>query len=102
MMKEHEKFWAFAMLGFGVMLLAVLAVVFPPEAEGTQRTIDAAMGALSLALGVAANALFRIREPGEEKVKIDNLPTEPVPTAPQPAPVPAPVGEGELPEEQKL
>lgn len=93
MFKEHEKFWAFAFLGFGVMLLAALAVAFPTENEGTQRTLDAAMGALSLALGVSANALFRIREPGEEKVKVDNAPNEPIPTAPQP-----PVDESSIPE----
>lgn len=83
MFKEHEKFWAFMALGFSVLAIAVMSVMFPTENEGTQRTLDAAMGAFTLALGVAANALFRIREPREAKVTIDQPANNPVPVEPQ-------------------
>lgn len=83
MFKEHEKFWAFGLLGLGVIGLALLAFAFPINNEGSQRVVDAAMGALTLALGSAVNALFRIREPGETKVTIDQPPNQPVPVDPQ-------------------
>lgn len=78
-MKEHEKLAAFMLLGFAVMLLAVLAIFYPvPDGSGSQRIVDAAMGGLLLALGGASNALFRIRD--NENVTIDNKPNNPVPT----------------------
>lgn len=84
MFKEHEKFWAFALLGFGVMGLAVLAYFYPPtDGSGAQRIIDAAMGGLLLALGSAAQALFRIREPDERKVQVDQPANEPIPVEPR-------------------
>lgn len=80
MFKEHEKFWAFIALGFSVLFLATLAYFVPPEDQsGAQRIIDAAMGGLLLALGGAAQALFRIREPEERKVQIDQPANNPVP-----------------------
>jgi len=58
---EHEKLVAFVLLGAGVMLIALLAYFQPlPDNSQNMRIIDAAMGALTLALGGAANALFKI------------------------------------------
>lgn len=86
MLKEHEKFWAFMALGFGVMALAGAAYVYPPEdGSGAQRIIDAAMGGLLLALGGATNALFRIRDPGENRMTIENKPSDPVPVEETPS-----------------
>lgn len=65
-LKEHEKFWAFLTLVLSVMGLASAAIIWPVIHEGTQRVIDAALGGLLLALGVAGNALFRIREESDK------------------------------------
>lgn len=82
-LKEHEKLFAFLALGFSVLLLATLAYWHPPEdGSGGQRIIDNAMGGLLLALGGAANALFRINDPGEKSVTVDNTKNNPVPTKP--------------------
>lgn len=111
---EHEKFFAFCLLGGSVLALAMLAYFFPPEdGSGAQRIIDAAMGGLLLALGAAANALFRISNATEQQsiaektareignnptplpVEVQNPPSHPVPTVDKDA-------DGELPEDQKL
>ena len=97
-MKEHEKFWAFMALIISVMAIAMLAYFRPIEdGSGSQRILDASLGGLLLALGGAANALFRIRESAENEVKVTNTPSEPVPTEPKAA-----NADGELPEDQKL
>lgn len=85
--KEHEKFWAFMMLGGSVLLLALLAYFYPPEdGSGAQRIIDAAVGGLLLALGSAANALFRIKEQSEldsvQNVRVSQPAADPVPVTP--------------------
>lgn len=110
MLKEHEKFWAFLALGAGVLAIAGVSVIWPPANDGTQRILDAAMGALSLALGAATNALFRISEKGEKEVTINQPLDRPVPTT-ESNPViaadeklteePKPT-DGELPESEKL
>lgn len=96
-MKEYEKFWAFMALIVSVMIIAMLAYFRPIEdGSGSQRILDASLGGLLLALGAAANALFRIRDGGDKEVKVTNTPFEPVPTTePQ-------TTDGELPEDQKL
>lgn len=102
-LKEHEKFWAFLALGAGVLLIAFTSVIWPPANDGTQRILDAAMGALSLALGAATNALFRISEPGEKEVKISQPANDPIPTTEvHTQPAPAASTDGELPESEKL
>lgn len=108
-LKEHEKFWSFMALGAGVLTIAVISVAWPPANDGTQRILDAAMGALSLALGAATNALFRISEKGEKEVTINQPLDRPVPTTESNPVVNAdeqlttPVREeGELPEDQRL
>jgi hypothetical protein len=103
-LKEHEKFWAFLALGFGVLSIAMVSVIWPPDSEGTQRILDAAMGALSLALGAATNALFRISEKGEREVTINQPADNPVPTT-ESNPViqkDEQLTEGELPKDQRL
>lgn len=99
MLKDHEKFFAFIMLGGFVFALALMAYFHQiPEGSGSQRIVDAAMGGLLLALGGAANALFRITtsseqaqigeatakaisERGPMETKVTNTPEDPVPTA---------------------
>lgn len=103
--KEHEKFWAFMALGFALLLLAVASIIYPPSNDGVQRVLDACVGAFSLALGAATNALFRIREEADKEVKVVNTPSEPAIVAEThltAAPAPAPATDGELPEEEKL
>lgn len=99
MFKEHEKFWAFLALGFAVLILPILTIAFPvaEQNQGTQRTIDAALAALTLALGAATNALFRIKEANETQVEVTNKSDNPVPTTDGPA-----HSDGELPEDQRL
>jgi hypothetical protein len=107
MLKDHEKFWAFMALGFSVLLLAVLAVAFPTENETAQQVMTAAMGALSLALGAAANALFRIKEASEysqpQVVEVQQPANQPVPTTSEGTIAATPAkDDGELPESDKL
>lgn len=111
-LKEHEKFYAFLVLGFDALLLVALAVLFPPEKDQVIRIIDSALGGFLLALGSAANALFRVGTPSEEEERrrrteivgaaIDKLPTSPQPvTIHQPADEPIPVSETMPLEESK-
>lgn len=65
MFKEHEKFWAFVFLGAGVLILCAIAALWPTDNELTKQVIIAGVGAFTLALGAATNALFRIREPSD-------------------------------------
>lgn len=82
MFKEHEKFWAFMFLGAAILILALTAAYIIPkygESETVKQLFVGAMGAFTLALGSAANALFRIRDPDERKVEIDQPASNPVP-----------------------
>lgn len=68
MLKEHEKFWAFILLGAGILSIAVLAVFHPLSADsGSLRVVDTISGGLLLAFGGAANALFRISNATEQQ-----------------------------------
>ena len=92
MIKDHEKFWAFLALGFAVLLLVAIVTVWPPEKDQVIRVVDSAVGGFLLALGAAANALFRIGTPGEEeqkkltaetaKVVAEKMPDPPKPVQP--------------------
>lgn len=62
MLKDHEKLLAFGMLGAGVLIIVFISVVWPPENDQIIRILDTAVGGFLLALGSAANALFRISE----------------------------------------
>lgn len=61
MLRDHEKFWAFISLGLGVLLLCGAVTFHTPDKPEAIRIIDAAVGGFLLALGAAANALFRSR-----------------------------------------
>lgn len=69
MLKEHEKFYAFLALGAAVLAIVALAVLYPPEKDQVIRLLDGALGGFLLALGAAANALFRVGTVGEESMK---------------------------------
>lgn len=71
-----EKFWAFMALGLGVLLLASLAVFFTPSDDKAFRILDAAMGGVLLALGSAANALFRVSQKDTEDAVAGRLAAE--------------------------
>jgi hypothetical protein len=78
MLAEHEKFWAFCLLGFAIVVLTLVMIFFPPP-EGSQRIVDAAVGGLLLAFGAATNALFRSKSETSAsediaKTAIDKLP----------------------------
>jgi hypothetical protein len=82
--KDNEKFISFCLLGAAIVGLTCFAMLHtvPDSAQGTQRMLDGVMGALTLAFGGAANALFRITD----TVKVANPPSNPVNTTEQPAP----------------
>lgn len=81
-LKDHEKFIAFMALGFGLVALATLLYLRPladsNANSGILQILNLIIGGLLSAFGSATNALFRIND----KVTVDNPPTEPVPTAP--------------------
>lgn|SRR5436190_19955541 len=65
MFKEHEKFIAFALLGASLVGLAVMVYLKPPSQAitdngGAFAMLNTIVGALVLAFGGAANALFKI------------------------------------------
>ena len=57
--QAHEKLIAFCFLGASVVALATLVMFKTPENEMALGIVDAAVGGFLLALGGAANALFR-------------------------------------------
>jgi hypothetical protein len=61
MLRDNEKFFAFLALGAAVLVIVMLAVFFPPADEKVSRIMDSACGGFLLALGGAAQALFRSR-----------------------------------------
>lgn len=78
-MKDHEKFIAFCLLGAALVGITIMAYVNPLNDANTNsiQIINTIVGALTLAFGGAANALFRIRD--NESVEITNRPNNPVP-----------------------
>jgi hypothetical protein len=89
LLKEHEKFWAFSLLGFGVLVLVLVAVTLGNDAKDPViRIVDAACGGFLLALGSAANALFRVNSSPSIEVPTNprtNQPTmQPVPPVDEP------------------
>lgn len=72
MLQEHEKFWAFILLGAGIVGIAVLVIFHPlPDGTGSQRVVDTISGGLLLAFGACANALFRISNSTEQQAIAD-------------------------------
>lgn len=109
MLKSNEKFIAFVLLGVSLVFIAGMVYLKPLSDTNANSSsiqiINTIVGALTLAFGGVANALFRI----SDTVKVDNKPSEPIPVdaAPGPEVDPAPVhppliGPGELPPEQKI
>lgn len=82
MIKESEKFIAFVLLGGGLLAIALVVYLEPLNDTTTNSSaiqiINTIVGALTLAFGGAANALFRIREAEERKVTVENPVTDPV------------------------
>lgn len=77
-MKDSQKFIAFCFLGSGLIGIVLLAYFRPMQSNDTASIsiIQTVVGALTLAFGGAANALFRTND----KVTVDNPPSDPVPT----------------------
>jgi hypothetical protein len=99
-LKEHEKFIAFVLLGAALMTLAVLLYIKPlPDSSansGVLQILNMIIGAFIGAFGAAAGKLFDAKT----AVTVDNPPTQPIPTAEAVAPSApsAPVSDEELPD----
>lgn len=64
-LKEHEKFIAFVLLGMALFAIAVMVYLRPPANTLSQSgaglaILNTIVGALTLAFGGAANSLFKI------------------------------------------
>lgn len=112
MLKEHEKFISFVLLGLALMVIAVMVYLKPPSegfSDASLAILNTIVGALTLAFGGSANALFKIsssekKEIGEAtatalslgppvKTTVENPDNKPVPVAAHPD-VPAEFTEG--------
>jgi hypothetical protein len=80
MLKDHEKFIAFVLLGAALMTLAVMMYVRPlPDSSansGVLQILNMIIGAFIGAFGAAAGKLF------DAKVTVDNPPSNPIPVTP--------------------
>lgn len=101
MFRDHEKFIAFCLLGGALVGLAAMVYLKPPapataENDAALAILNTIVGALTLAFGGSANALFKItsaerKEIGEAtavelrkepiKTEVTNTEDKPVPTA---------------------
>lgn len=85
-MGNREKFFAFVLLGFALMGLAVMLYVRPiPDSSansGVLQILNMIIGAFIGAFGAATQALFRVKD----SVTVDNPPDKPIPTAEAPLP----------------
>lgn len=83
-MGNREKFFAFVLLGFALMGLAVMLYLRPlPDStanSGVLQILNMIIGALIGAFGAAVQALFRVKD----VVTIDNPPENPVNTTENP------------------
>lgn len=83
-LEKNQKFIAFILMGMALMTLAILLYVRPltdsTANSGVLQILNMIIGAFIGAFGASVNALFRT----SDTVKVDNKPSEPVPTAPQP------------------
>lgn len=95
LLKDHEKFIAFVLLGAALMSLAVMLYVKPlsdsAANSGVLQILNMIIGAFIGAFGAAAGKLF------DAKVQISNPPDQPVPVAETPKPAAASSSE-ELPD----
>lgn len=78
MLKDHEKFIAFLLLGLALMTLAILLYVRPLPASasnnGVLQILNMIIGAFIGAFGAATSKLFDTKN-----VTVDNPPDKPVP-----------------------
>lgn len=97
-MKEHEKFFAFCLLGAALMGLAVMLYLHPiPDStanSGVLQILNMIIGAFIGGFGAAVQALFRSNTPAT--VTVDNTAAQAIPTTDTPA-APAATAE-EVPE----
>jgi hypothetical protein len=81
MLKDHEKFIAFVLLGAALMALAVMLYLRPLPASasnnGVLQILNMIIGAFIGAFGAAAQKLFDAKPP--TTVTVDNPPDKPVP-----------------------
>lgn len=81
-LKDHEKFFAFILLGGALLSLAIMLYAKPiPDSttnSGVLQILNMIIGALIGGFGSAVQALFR----ASDKVTVDNPPSNPVPTEP--------------------
>lgn len=79
-LKDHEKFFAFLLLGGALVALAIMLYIKPiPDSttnSGVLQILNMIIGALIGGFGSAVQALFR----ASDKVTVDNSSTNPVPT----------------------
>lgn len=114
--KEHEKFWAFAILIAAIFALAAMSVLYGEAlADPATRILDTAVAGLIGIAGMSAQALFRfssteqklvdtvysqaesipVASVAPQEVVVTNTPAQAVPTQEADK-------DGELPEDQKL
>ena len=89
-MKDHEKFFAFVLLGTALMTMAFMLYLRPladsTANSGVLQILNMIIGALISGFGSATQALFRSNTPAT--VTVDNPPEAPVNVS-EPA-IPAP------------
>lgn len=112
-LRDHEKFWAFAVLIGAIFALAAMSVFYGEAlADPATRILDTAVAGLIGIAGMSAQALFRFSNTEQKLVDTVYSQAESIPAAPA-APVPVEVtnepvhvsaapADGELPEDQKL
>lgn len=85
MLKDHEKFWAFILLGAALTGFGILIYLHPLADSNTNsgvlQILNMIIGALIGAFGAAVSTLLKSNN---DKVTIDNPPSQPVPTAETP------------------
>lgn len=89
-LREHEKFWAFCLLGAAVLILVAVAMIWPPEKDAVVRVVDSAVGGMLLALGAASQALFRTNQADKDNAAAAKAIAESLPTPPQPVQIQQP------------
>lgn len=81
-MREHEKFFAFVLLGASLLTLALVLYIKPiPDStanSGVLQILNMIIGAFIGGFGAAVQALFR----AADQAKITNAPNEPIPVPP--------------------
>ena len=109
MLRDHEKFIAFCLLGGALVGLSVMVYLKPPspaiiENGAALAMLNTIVGALTLAFGGSANSLFKITSAERQEIgqaTADELRKTPVETKvvnTEDQPVPTTTGAEELPD----